>query len=307
MKAVKNILLTSLLLLACSAQAQFATGLRFADEDEYQRIEKFSIQLQKNLPPQFDLSKWFPAPGDQGNQASCVGWAIAYGIMTYQEARELNRAPTEDAHTFSPSFIYNQVNDGCMSGCNIQEALNLTKTSGVARITDFPYNEEDCSKAPNQQIKSLAKQHLISSWKRVEFRNTGMMKTLLVKGKPILIGMQTDEWFRDLDSGEVYRVGNHRQVGGHAVVVIGYDDRRGAFKILNSWGEDWGDNGYGWIAYEFFKEVVHEAYVLEDAKSTKSKGKNSAPTSPSNPSLENLVPTSTIPEAVEPEEEPDAE
>lgn len=255
-----------MLFLSPAIFGQRATGLRFTDAGEYKRIEKASIRLLKNVPDEFDLSKWFPAPGDQGNQASCVGWALAYGISSYMEAVKLQRPPTQPEHVFSPSFIYNQINEyGCMGGSNLREALDLMKVSGVARMTDFPYNENDCSKVPGQEIKVLAKPFSISGWKRVEFVNEGLMKTLLVKGKPIVIGMQTDSWFRSLDNGEVYRVASYRDVGGHAVVVIGYDDRRGAYKILNSWGPDWGDDGYGWIAYDLFPDVVHEAYVLENS------------------------------------------
>ena len=39
--------------------------------------------------------------------------------------------------------------------------------------------------------------------------------------------------------------------GGHAMVIAGYDDSRGAFCIINSWGSVWGDNGYAWVGYDF--------------------------------------------------------
>jgi C1A family cysteine protease len=58
----------------------------------------------------------------------------------------------------------------------------------------------------------------------------------------------------------------NKLLGGHAVVVIGYDDKKvieiaedndktiGAFKIRNSWGEDWGEEGYGWLPYKYLEE-----------------------------------------------------
>lgn len=132
-------------------------------------------------------------------------------------------------------------------------------------MNSFPYDDEDCSKIPGNAIKVEAKEFVIGGWKRVEYRSEGQMKTFLVNGKPVVVGLETDTWFDNLSNGEVYRVSSNRYTGGHAVVVIGYDDRRGAYKILNSWGEDWGDNGYGWIAYELFEEVVHEAYIVEES------------------------------------------
>ncbi len=52
-------------------------------------------------------------------------------------------------------------------------------------------------------------------------------------------------------------------VGGHAVVAVGYDDAKkiknpicgketkGALLIRNSWGTEWGEQGYGWLPYEY--------------------------------------------------------
>jgi hypothetical protein len=53
--------------------------------------------------------------------------------------------------------------------------------------------------------------------------------------------------------------------GGHAMCVIGYDDRKegGAFEIMNSWGPEWGKNGIGWVLYKDFKHFVREAYGLD--------------------------------------------
>jgi C1A family cysteine protease len=49
--------------------------------------------------------------------------------------------------------------------------------------------------------------------------------------------------------------------GGHAVLAVGYDDHHrcpnageGALRIRNSWGTDWGDDGYGWLPYQYVRE-----------------------------------------------------
>lgn len=46
--------------------------------------------------------------------------------------------------------------------------------------------------------------------------------------------------------------------GGHAVMAVGYDDNhivpgssRGSLIIRNSWGPSWGENGYGYLPYEY--------------------------------------------------------
>jgi hypothetical protein len=55
--------------------------------------------------------------------------------------------------------------------------------------------------------------------------------------------------------------------GGHAMCVVGYDDNRhgGAFEIQNSWGTNWGNDGYIWVKYVDFANWCNEAYeIIED-------------------------------------------
>ena len=47
------------------------------------------------------------------------------------------------------------------------------------------------------------------------------------------------------------------------MTVVGYDDTRQAFKIINSWGPAWGEGGFGWISYNAFEQGAREAYVME--------------------------------------------
>lgn len=71
--------------------------------------------------------------------------------------------------------------------------------------------------------------------------------------------MFVDEGFMHLKYGEVYNGPSGNEKGRHAMVVVGYDDNKGAFKVLNSWGTSWGQGGFGWIAYSAFKTRVREA------------------------------------------------
>lgn len=52
---------------------------------------------------------------------------------------------------------------------------------------------------------------------------------------------------------------------GHAVVIVGYDDKKAAFHLRNSWGKEYGDNGYAWISYDDFKTYCRGAYSTTDA------------------------------------------
>ena len=39
--------------------------------------------------------------------------------------------------------------------------------------------------------------------------------------------------------------------GGHAVCIVGYDESKQTFKVRNSWGEKWGDDGYCYFPFEY--------------------------------------------------------
>ncbi len=70
-------------------------------------------------------------------------------------------------------------------------------------------------------------------------------------------------------SNSVYNTADGNNLGGHAVTIVGYDDNKfgGAFKIINSWSANWGDDGYFWLPYSFASQgIMSEAYVLEDAE-----------------------------------------
>ena len=46
-----------------------------------------------------------------------------------------------------------------------------------------------------------------------------------------------------------------KMIGGHAVMCVGYDDKKESFIILNSWGTNWGDNGYFYMPYKFITKT----------------------------------------------------
>lgn len=52
--------------------------------------------------------------------------------------------------------------------------------------------------------------------------------------------------------------------GGHALVVVGYENSKGAVKVINSWGESWGEGGFGYISYRAFLEMAVEAYIIKE-------------------------------------------
>ena len=213
------------------------------------------------LPSKKDLSESFPAPGRQGAQSSCVGWAVGYAARSYY-ARSKGKAIESVSWPFSPSFIYNLTKLGnCEAGSSISSGLDLLRDVGILSLADFPYNPDDCSKKPTDEQLVHAKNFRIKSWARVDIESLDALKAEINLGNPVIFGMKTTPSFYQLKEG-IYSNDNELPSGSHALVLVGFDDQISAFKVINSWGPNWGSGGYGWISYKTFKAAIQNAFVM---------------------------------------------
>jgi C1A family cysteine protease len=94
------------------------------------------------------------------------------------------------------------------------------------------------------------------------------MQTTLANGRPIVIGFSVYDSF---ESQEVAQTGmvpmpgsNESMLGGHAVLLVGYDDPRQLWIVRNSWGESWGDKGYFYMPYQYLTDpgLADDFWVL---------------------------------------------
>lgn len=220
----------------------------------------------KNLPQSVDLSAELPHPGDQGEQNSCTGWAVAYAVKSFQEHRELGWAFNEK-HLFSPTFLYNQLNHGEDRGAVLDDVIKLLIYEGAVPLSLMPYHDDDYTTQPDEEIKEVAQGFRSLSHRRINEQDVNQLKSFLAAGEPIVLSVYMYENFSRRNmakSGNIYSEAVGDMVGGHAIVTVGYNDDKHAIKVLNSWGKRWGENGYGWIDYDFVPEVVREAHVIYD-------------------------------------------
>ena len=224
------------------------------------------------LPPQMDLSPYFPLPGNQGEQSSCVGWATAYALKSYQERLEMGWAFTQN-HIFSPAFIYNQLNGGQDRGSRIDLALELIVAQGAATLASMPYDVDDFRSQPSASARQEAAGFRAAASTRIN--SSRDVKAYLAARTPVVAHLEICENFDDLQGPNAVYNSFVGTCEGHAVTFTGYDDSLfgGAFRVLNSWGQDWGDEGYFWLPYRFFRHAVDHAFILVDAD-------NSAPSFP---------------------------
>ncbi|ULQ56635.1 peptidase C1A papain [Flavihumibacter rivuli] len=257
--------------------AQLATG-GFLDPRQFERASIYEPLADDNtknpLPESANLQRYAPAVGNQGEQGSCVAWSSAYAARTIVEAARTGTDPNQTR--FSPAFLYNQIGlEGCQ-GSYIIRAMEYMTKQGSVPYDQFPYTDRDCSRMPDRQLVDFANQYRMRGFNRLSLgdRNDAIdiraIKENLAQGAPVVIGMMVGQSFMQDMMGKDIWVPTPQDksmmgFGGHAMCVVGYDDRKynGAFLIMNSWGPEWGNNGFAWVRYPEFKYFVREAYGLE--------------------------------------------
>jgi len=211
--------------------------------------------------PRVDLSDEVPPIGNQGDQGSCLGWAVAYYHRSQLEYRERHWDLTDRNHQFSPAFTYNQVNGGADNGSYFVDHMALIKEQGCASMADCPYNQNDCITWPSESAYSHALPFRCRDWAYFLTLDTGGLseaKQLLNNGSTLVLGIWIWDNFLNISSfGNIYCVADRRGSNpiGHGVTIVGYDDTLttrdgpGAFRLANSMGIAWGDSGFFWMSY----------------------------------------------------------
>ncbi|MCF0069404.1 DUF4384 domain-containing protein [Dyadobacter sp. CY261] len=265
-------------------------GLKM-DDAKYLRLPRKSanVKLKGVMPTSYNIREYLPEIADQGQDGTCVGWAAAYYMRTAMEAAKLgigNQPAKIAANTFSPSWLYGEVKsaleDGCVEGVFLEDALEVMKTKGAALLSCAPVNcdtsYDQCDeKAANYKIADYATLFNPKDRDTTPELRINAIKSALVEGKnAVLIGMMVPLSFIE-EATENWQAAPGESVdntaGGHAMAVVGYDDNinGGSFLIVNSWGKTWGSNGYTWAKYADLVRFTRNAYQIYPEPAAKPK------------------------------------
>lgn len=230
------------------------------------------------LPVAVDLSSRMPPPGNQGNLGSCVAWATAYAARSYYTSTFEGRSLLNPKNVPSPNYVYHlarERNKEC-SGSNVLKTVDVLK-KGALSLAEYPYSTE-CTGPPAPQVVAKAFDFRVQGYRKVDFNKIDDIKGQLARSNPVLFQFATrpagapptafhnhrgDKTFND--SLIDVRSQDGSKFAWHEMVFVGYDDRRQAFRLLNSWGQKWGDRGYAWFSYDLVQRRVREAGVLDVA------------------------------------------
>lgn len=219
-------------------------------------------EISKDLPPMVDLRPGCSPVEDQGDLGSCTANALA-GALEFLEMKD--KVHFED---LSRLFIYyneREIEHTILSdsGAQIRDGIKTLAKKGVCSEKTWPYDISKFTVRPGRDAYNEAKNHKITSYSRIS--TVDEMRMCLAGGFPFVFGFSVYESF---ESQEVAKTGivqmpqpGEQQLGGHAVLGVGYDmtkkifpDSIGSGLSRNSWGDEWGIEGYFWMPLEYLSD-----------------------------------------------------
>jgi hypothetical protein len=196
-----------------------------------------------DIPRAFDWTEYgvVTPVRDQGKGLCC--WAIAS-----TEAVEANWAIRRKRNvTLSPQPILDRTQQA--GGSMIRVGLEDLKKNGTALEADYP------SAYVPGALRNLPMPYRPAVWSYVAKDGSrptvALMKNALLQHGPLALAVFSTKAFQDYRGGvfsEAAPTANPKDCN-HAILLVGWDDSKGAWKIKNSWGTQWGEAGYMWITY----------------------------------------------------------
>jgi C1A family cysteine protease len=232
--------------------------------------------LKTSLPSKHDLRKWCSPIEDQGQLGSCTANA-GVGLVEYFERRAYGKH-IDASRLFLYKVTRKMLNFKGDTGAFLRSAMGALTLFGVPPEEYWPYDVEKYDREPPAFCYSFAKNY--SAIKYVRLDPTGIAKDVLLhsikdsisKGFPCMFGFTVYNSIQQSSTtGKIpYPCEGEKVEGGHAIMAVGYDDKmsiknemcnkesKGALLIRNSWGDGWGEKGYGYLPYDFVLEGLAE-------------------------------------------------
>jgi len=223
-----------------------------------------SFKKAEQLPTSVDLRKKCSPIVNQGELGSCTANAIVSGLREYllinKEVKWLQ---------LSRLFLYYQerlmedsVSDD--SGAMIRDGMKVLNQIGVCPEVDWAYDISTFTNPPTDKMVADAAPYKVKEYHRIT--DLAQLKAALAEGLPVVIGIDVYESFEsdDVSSTGIVLIpdtSKEELLGGHAVLVVGYDDDKSQLIVRNSWGITWGDLGYFYLPYDYYDKYASDCWT----------------------------------------------
>ncbi len=258
------------------------TGLAPPTESEYQwlvghvkyvdSVENYKSRGKVDL----SQSNYFPPVGNQGQQGSCASWTSAYYNNGYHQAYihgwDDTHTGTNEHHLMSPSWVYNKINNGSDGGSDLTGPYKVMMSVGDASLATMPYDDSDYTSWGDESAWREAPIGRIQNYEVTSVTNIDVIKSWLDQGDSLMSFAINANCYDNAFSDGNYIISwqeyqSYQGSPNHGQTIVGYDDSIsddgdvGAFKVVNSWGSSWGDNGFYWITYNAFKHLAWDQVI----------------------------------------------
>ncbi len=216
--------------------------------------------------PSVDLRKHFSPVRDQGDSGGCTSFAVA---AMYEYAMNLNAPSTASPAAMSEGFLYHFTNMATgrkEGGSNYYEQLEVMSDKGIAPRERYSLEKarkgvepsaEVCDEASRHKVlKSLQIPLVSDSADKYEALRTNhrLLTQALTEGYPVGIALKIEDSFGS-DSAYISRPdGSPSAMGRHAMVIVGYSERDKCYIVRNSWGREFGENGYCYVSASYIDD-----------------------------------------------------
>jgi len=227
------------------------------------------------VPPSKDLrASWWPV-GDQKNTGSCVGWGSADGVLRWhlvtagklQTSESLSvryiwmAAKESDIYTIRPTTFIER------DGTWLTAALDIARKFGIVKSSVLPFENpanspELYTQGTEATFYALAAQRRISMYFNLG-RTLSNWRAWIANHGPVLTRLDVDTTWDNASAthGNLDNYDAAHTRGGHCVALVGYTPDR--FIVRNSWGNPWGDNGFGYASNQYAAAAFTEAYGVQ--------------------------------------------
>lgn len=252
-----------------------AQGLKFDDSSYFDRAAL--PKTRATLKPRVDLSRYTPASYPQFG-GTCVAHAFSKAL-TILECQKYGYIEVSKVvqNSFSPYFIYYNLSPSsdykCAGGLDIEEAARFCLNIGQTKLLNVEYpnfypfttvclGDDYPDNYPHSLTDDKTNARIYKFGTLYRADNIASVKNALSQGMPVVGGFMIPESFQSCNT-ELFRWRGDGPKHGHAMVIVGYDDFKygGAIKVANSWGKEWGYQGFAWIPYDIAGAMLVRGYA----------------------------------------------
>ena len=222
------------------------------------------------IPAKADVLAGLPSVKDQGNIGSCTAHASTSAMEYLETHAKRPEVDLSRLFVYYASRVWVEGDDPLDdAGAAIRDVMKAVRLYGACLETLWPYEPAHFSFAPPRTCQHEALGHVITANYRCP--NLASIKQSIADGFPVVIGfsvpqsMMTDEVAR---TGVVpYPGPDEAFVGGHCILLVGYDDATGLLRFRNSWSTGWGVGGDGFLPYRFVTDgLATDAWTIRNEK-----------------------------------------